>query len=67
MRQGRAPAPEVVEVARASCGGGVHDGSLLALQVRAAEETLGVLVGDERDVSTVPAELAAGRVVAASA
>ena len=43
LRQQRAPAPEVVEVARAH-GDLYADASLLALQIRAAEEQLGMLV-----------------------
>lgn len=43
LRQHRPPAPEVVEVARAH-GDHLADGSLLALQIRTAEEQMGMLV-----------------------
>ena len=40
MRQQRHPAPEVVEMGRAKVG---HDASLLSLQIRTAEEQLGII------------------------
>ena len=43
LRQQRVPAPEVVEMGRASSGsGGLQDGSLVSLQIRMTEEALGI-------------------------
>ena len=41
MRQQREPAPEVVEMGRIKAG--ANDASLLSLQIRTAEEQLGIL------------------------
>ena len=53
LRQQREPAPEVVEMGRAK--GGTDQASLLALQIRTAEEQLGISAS--RPVPMLPPSL----------